>query len=600
MRLSYTLREGSIQSRYFCSRYRYRDRNRHRLLTKRSTKADTDSDSDTDTDYRTSHARMRNMSSEEIKQVQISPLRPRYAEKAPPCIFQCPIGTDIRGWITTIAQAEAYNRTNEEALTLAWQKITDFNPFPAVCGRVCPYPCESACNRKSKDGSVAINALERFVGDFGITSGLNLTRLSEEKRPEKIAIIGSGPAGLSCAYQLSRRGYSVTIFEAFSRPGGMLHYGIPKYRLPREILDAEIQRILDLGIELKCGFMVGKDITLEQLRQDYKAIFVGIGAHKGLKLGVPGEDAANVFTGAEFLNRANSEDMIEVGSKVVVIGGGDSAIDAARVCKRLGAEVTILYRRTRAEMPAIAREIDSAMEEGVAIEFLSAPTEVLRENGAARGLKCIRVELGEPDASGRPQPKPVIGSEFEIEASAIIAAISQEPNFGPITELRQNGDRLSADEWGATGKPGIYAGGDDLALALVATAINQGRLAAQAIDAHIRGEELSKPAAHPEATKVIADWHMEAERHERLRLPVEQRDMNAEIESGLQESEVFEEAQRCMSCGMCMDCESCWMYCTNNCFVRLPKGEHYSIKMDLCNGCKKCAEGCPTGYLELI
>jgi NADPH-dependent glutamate synthase beta subunit-like oxidoreductase/Pyruvate/2-oxoacid:ferredoxin oxidoreductase delta subunit len=538
-------------------------------------------------------------SSQDNKKPDISPLRPRYAEKTPPCALRCPIGTDIRGWVTTIAQAEAYHRTNEEALHLAWQKITDFNPFPAVCGRVCPYPCESACNRKDKDGSVAVNAMERFVGDSGIAHGWQLTRMSNEKRPEKIAIVGSGPAGLSCAYQLSRRGYPVTVFEAFRQPGGMLRYGIPQYRLPRKILDAEIQKILDLGVELKCDFVVGKDISLEQLRQDYKAIFVGIGAHKGLKLDVPGEDAAGVFTGAEFLNRANSGETVQVGGKVAVVGGGDTAIDAARVCKRLGAEVTILYRRTRAEMPAIAREIDGALEEGVTIEFLTTPAEVLRDNGTARGLKCIRLELGEPDASGRPKPMPIPGSEFEIEAATIIAAISQEPELKRIAELRDT-ERLHADEWGATEKTGIYAGGDDLALALVATAINQGRLSAQAIDTHLRGGDLHKPVAYPEANKVIADWHMEADRHERPRIPVEQRDLNTEIESGLQEDDVLEEAKRCLSCGMCMDCESCWMYCTNNCFVRLPKGEHYSIKMELCNGCKKCAEGCPTGYLELV
>ena len=545
---------------------------------------------------------MRHMSTpnEITKPPQISPLRPKYAEKTPPCALHCPIGTDIRGWITTIAQAEAYNRTHEEALELAWRKITDFNPFPAVCGRVCPYPCESACNRKDKDGAVAINALERFVGDFGIGKGLKLARIAEEARGEKIAVIGSGPAGLSCAYQLSRRGYPVTVFEAFSRPGGMLRYGIPKYRLPHEILDAEIQRILDLGVELKCNFVIGKDISIEQLRQQYRAIFVGIGAHKGLKLGVPGEDAPNVLTGAEFLNRVNNGDTVEVGGKVAVIGGGDTAIDAARVCKRLGAEVTVVYRRTRAEMPAIAREIDGALEEGVAFEFLAAPTEVLQDNGTAKGIRCVGMELGEPDASGRPKPVPIPGSEFEIESSTIIAAVSQEPQFDRIPELRESAAWLQPDGWGATGKPGIYAGGDTLALALAATAINQGRLAAQAIDSHLRNADLKKPDPLPEARKVIADWHMEVERHERQRLPVEQRDMKAEIESGLQETEAVEEAQRCMSCGMCMDCESCWTYCVNNCFVRLPKGEHYNIKMDLCNGCKKCAEGCPTGYLELI
>ena len=533
------------------------------------------------------------------KPPDISPLRPKYAEKTPHCISSCPLASDIRLWLATIAQAEAYGRTNEQALEAAWHKITDLNPFPAVCGRVCPHPCESECNRKDKDGAVAINAVERFIGDFGIEKDLKLARLSEETFAERIAIIGSGPAGLSCAYQLGRRGYPVTVFEAFSRPGGMLRYGIPQYRLPRNVLDSEIQRIINLGVELKCGCAVGKDISLEELRKEYRAIFAGIGAHKGLKPGVPGENAGNVLTGVEFLNRANSGEAVQVGSTVAVIGGGDTAVDAARMCRRFGAAVTILYRRSREEMPAIAQEVEAALEEGVTIEFLAAPAEILQHNGAAVGLRCIRMELAEPDDSGRRRPMPVAGSEFEIEAATVIAAISQEPELDPVSELRESPGRIRTDEWGKTGSPGIYAGGDALALTLVATAIHQGRMAAQAIGAHLRGSEPKKLEAHPASAKVITDWYMEAGRHERQRLPVEQRGLDSEIESGLSETEAIEEAQRCMSCGMCMDCESCWTYCTNNCFIRLPKGEHYRINLDACNGCKKCAEGCPTGYLEL-
>jgi NADPH-dependent glutamate synthase beta subunit-like oxidoreductase/Pyruvate/2-oxoacid:ferredoxin oxidoreductase delta subunit len=533
---------------------------------------------------------------------EISSLRPRYVPKSPPCIGNCPSGTDIRGWLTVIAQAEAYGRTPEQAYQIAWEKITDRNPFPAVCGRVCPHPCEDGCNRKAKDGAVAVNALERYIGDFGIAKQWKLAKLTEEHYPKKVAIVGAGPAGLSCAYQLARRGYPVTVFEAFSQPGGMLRYGIPRYRLPREVLDAEIQNILDLGVELKCNFTIGKEMPIEELRRDYPAVFVGIGAHKGLKLRVPGEDAPNVFTGTEFLNRANSGEEVQIGGKVLVIGGGDTAIDAARVSRRLGAEVTLLYRRTRAEMPAIKPEIEGALEEGVHIEFLAAPVEILRKNGTAVGARCIRMELGAPDASGRPRPVPKPGSEFDVEATSIIAAISQEPEFDGFVSLHEGKDLIKTDEWGATSADGVFAGGDDVELGLVTIAISQGRFAAEAIDARLRGKHLEKPVFPPPVPpeRVKLDWYKGSPRHERAHVALGQRTMDAEIEAGLSEAEALEEAKRCMSCGMCMDCETCWMYCTNSCFVKLPKGEHYRVKLEVCNGCKKCADACPCGFIEMI
>lgn len=532
---------------------------------------------------------------------EISPLRPRYVEKTAPCMGNCPSGTNIRGVLTTIAQAEAYGRTNEQAYEIAWRMITENNPFPATCGRVCPHPCEAGCNRNEKEGPVAINAVERFLGDFALEKGLKPSLLTDEKHPEKVAVVGAGPAGLSCAYQLARRGYGVTVFEAFSRPGGMLRYGIPRYRLPRQVLDAEIGRITDLGVDIKCNFVIGKDISLDDLRKQYQAIFVGIGAHKGIKLRVPGEDAPNVYTGTEFLNKVNSGEEVKVGGKVIVIGGGDTAIDAARISKRLGAQSTLLYRRTRTEMPAIAPEIEGALEEGVIIEFLAAPVEILVKDGVAVGMKCIRMELGEPDASGRRRPVPKAGSEFDIEATAIIAAISQEPAFDGFELLREGKDWIAVDDWGATKSEGVYSGGDDVELGLATIAIAQGRFAAEAMDARFRGKALEKHQQPPlvKSDKMKLSWYKEAVRNERADLPPDQRGMDTEIEQGFTDQQAQDEAKRCMSCGLCMDCESCWMYCTNSCFVKLPKGEHYKIKLEVCNGCKKCAEECPCGYLEM-
>lgn len=546
-----------------------------------------------------------------------SDLRPSYIPKTAPCMNGCPNHNDIRGALTVVAQSETYERSYEDSFKLAFGMMAETNPFPSACGRVCPHPCEEDCNRQSVDEVVSINAFERFVGDYAIENSLPLANLpDEDAKDKKVAVVGSGPAGMSCAYQMARRGYKVTVFEAFPKAGGMLRYGIPYYRLPEDVLDAEIQRILDMGVELKLNTAIGKDISLENLKNDYDALFVGIGAHVGRGLRVEGEEAPNVLSGADFLNKINSGETVAIGDKVLVVGGGNTAIDAARVSKRLGADVTIVYRRTVAEMPAIQEEIDDALEEGIKLEFLAAPVGFDKEGDLATAMKCIRMELGEPDDSGRRRPVPIDGSEFTLDCTSVIAAISQEPDFEGLDDLREGRDWVKIDEFGRTKIEKIFAGGDAINLWLVTGAIAQGRFAAEAMDATIKGEE---PVGHeyPVIVKytdkmdektggymMLASHFEKADRNNVSHIPVDDRfgddALIREVSKGLSFDDAIAESKRCMSCGMCFRCGNCYNYCQDNAVVRpMDVNEPYYFKMELCQGCKKCAENCPCGYINM-
>jgi NADPH-dependent glutamate synthase beta subunit-like oxidoreductase/Pyruvate/2-oxoacid:ferredoxin oxidoreductase delta subunit len=535
---------------------------------------------------------------------ETSDLRPYFVEKLPPCIHNCPNHNRIREALMKVNKAEAYEKTADQAFEEAFDIWMETSPFPAVLGRVCPHPCEEDCNRSELEGNVSVNAFERYLGDFALEKGLKPKKLTDEKRAEKIAVIGSGPAGMSCAYQMARRGYPVTVFEAFPKSGGMLRYGIPDYRLPQNVLDAEIQRILDMGVELKTNTVVGKDIPYQDLQKEYKAIFIGIGAHKGLMLRVEGEDAENVYTGTEFLHSINCGEMIDVGGKVIVIGGGDTAIDAARVSRRLGADVTILYRRTRTEMPAIDEEVEGALAEGVKIEFLAAPLEIYRDGEKATGMKCQRMELGEPDDSGRRRPVPIEGDTYDLECHTIIAAISQEPDFTGFEDLKEGRDWIKTDEKFQTKQEAIYSGGDNLNLDIAVTAVFHGRKAAEAIHEMITNEPMNKEPDMPliRTDKMQLTYYeanqpgsvTETDVDERLKA------LDTEVSKTLTQEEAVAVAKRCMSCGLCFDCGTCWSYCQDNAIIKpLVKGEPYKIKMEFCKGCKKCGEQCPCGYIEM-
>lgn len=526
--------------------------------------------------------------------------------KIPVCQAHCPAGNKVREFVTTLSNAEKLGKSQDQALEEAFYIYTDISPFPATMGRICPHPCEGGCNRNDKDGPVNTNQIERSIGDFGLEKNLPLRKVTDESRSEKVAVVGAGPAGLTCAYHLTRNGYNVTVFEANDKPGGMLLWGIPRYRLPAETLGKEIQKILDLGVELKLNTRIGKDIPFEKLQSDYDAVFLGIGAHKGKKLRVEGEDAENVHSGVEFLNRIHHSETIDVGDNVIVVGGGDTAIDAARICRRLGATTTIVYRRTIKEMPAIEEEIIEAQNEGVKLEYLVAPVGFRRENNHITHMKCIRMELGEPDESGRRRPVPIDGSDFEIPATTVIAAISQEPEFDGFDALIEGRDWFKIDEQGKLLKHdgNIFAGGDAVDLALATTAIGHGRLAAQAIDFKLRDLEMPKPpeTAVIESKKMRLDFYDKVERIEQDTMPIEERltDMIAEANKGISREQAFEEAKRCMSCGYCFGCEECWIMCQEQAVIK-PKEKDQAFTFDLskCNGCDKCAEICPCGFIEM-
>ena len=500
------------------------------------------------------------------------------------CMDACPVHTNVPGYIKLIAEGE---------FKAAYKLIRETNPLPACVGRVCYAPCQEACNRGQLDEPLCIRDLKRVPGDQWNIEELEIPVVA--KTDKKVAVIGSGPAGLAAANDLALKGHSVTILEALPEPGGMLRVGIPEYRLPKKTLSQEIGYIQKLGVEIKTGVRVGKDVTLKDLKKDYDAIFVGVGAHGGMKLGVEGEDASGVMEGIEFLRAVSLGEKVNIGKKVAIIGGGNTAIDCARTAKRLGAkEVTIVYRRSRAEMPASEEEVKAAEEEGVKVEYLTAPTRFSAENKKLTKMECVRMKLGEPDVSGRPRPVPVKGSEFTIPVDTVIAALGQTPETDFAKELGISLSKRGAIEvdarTGATNIEGIFAGGDVVTgPAYVIDAIAAGKRAARSIHQYLSGQAVEPEEAWKEPEKLSQEEIKDRKKRFPAKNgvamregPVKERVQDfSEVALGYSLEEAAEEASRCLAGQVegCIECHECERRCEPNAIVYAMEDKHIKLKV---------------------
>ena len=506
----------------------------------------------------------------------------------PSCQATCPLHVDVKNYTALIRE-----RKYGEALTVIHQTL----PFPGIIGRVCNRPCEGDCKRKEVDESIAINAIKRAAADYGKEEFQDLSLLEEKKGG--VAIVGGGPAGMMAAYDLRRMGYQVTIFESLPVLGGMLFAGIPEYRLPRDILKKELNVIQKLGVEIKLNTKVGGVVKFSDLRKNFDAILVAIGAHKGKKLGIENERISGVIDGVEFLRDVNFGKETKKKDRVAIVGGGNVAIDCARTCLRLGfKEVFVLYRRSREEMPAIREEVRRALEEGVRINFLTTAKRVIAPNGQVKGIECLRTNLGEPDGKGRRRAVPIKGSEFRIETEMIISAVGEEPD---LSSLQEKGMLLSVKNGllGAhpitleTSIPGIFAGGDAVTgPAYVIDALAAGRKAAISIDRYLRGESLLTDREEEGSLKSnftinIEGFSKEPRQSQAFLSPEQRRGNFVEVERGLAMNSAKKEAERCLGC-------ECWE-CIKPiaCPAMMRAGDKAFIEESLCPGCGICAQVCP-------
>ena len=625
---------------------------------------------------------------EKIFQASYSHKCPTYIQSTPPCQGSCPAGEDIRGYLGIVRGTEKVpNGADGKPIMpwqeYAWRRLTEANPFPSVMGRVCPAPCESGCNRNEVEDHVGINSVEHFLGEYAIKNNLKFNKPNVAPTGKKVAVLGGGPAGLSVAYQLSLKGHAVTIFDDHEHLGGMMRYGIPGFRTPRDVLDAEIQRILDLGVQTRMKCHVGKDITMEQINKEFDAVFLGMGAQSGRALPIADAEASNVVTATAFLKAFNEGRLQHVGKRIVVVGGGDTSIDVATVARRLGhishahptdaeqaiagrlahdvasvaakqgVEVTLTSVFNIDKMQANKHEIEQALAEGIHIHGSLAPVGIVRgADGRATALRVARCEA--KFVGGRLEIKNIEGSEHDIEADLIVSAIGQAVDFTGLEQFNNGKGAISTDRnYIVNGQQGVFAGGDVIKPHLLTTAIGHGSIAADGIHNYVMGIDLEKrpkidahqfdlmrklvekgikieAAQEPmrgtcDSNVAVHNFDNRSDRyvipHDKLFLghfshvPRNMREivtLDKETALGnfddrlvaLVEAKAVAEAKRCMSCGMCFECDNCVVYCPQTAVSRVKKseattGRYVTTDYDKCIGCHICADVCPTGYIQM-
>jgi formate dehydrogenase (NADP+) beta subunit len=513
--------------------------------------------------------------------------RPLYVDLMPPCNHACPAGENIQAWLD-LAQAGKYRE--------AWETILRDNPFPAVHGRVCYHPCETSCNRGQLDSAVSIHAVERFLGDMAAKQGWALPAAAPASG-KRILVVGAGPSGLSAAYHLARAGHAVEIRDAGEMPGGMMHFGIPAYRLPRADLMNEIRRIESMGVKITLNHKV-EDVLVEQTDGKFDAVFVAIGAQIGKRIDIPARDASRVLTAITLLHEAEIGEAPKLGRRVIVYGAGNTAMDAARTAKRLGAdEAMIVFIMDRAHMEAHEFEAKEALSEGIKIKWLTSIRDISGDD--------ILIERMEMDQQGKPQPT----GRFEtLTATSVVLALGQQSDSGflrrlPGVALTTDGN-IVVDAGMMTGQPGIFAGGDTVrGDRTVTSAVGQGKKAARHIDAWLRGEAFKSPVKHPVIgfdqlnLPIFADALASTQRE----LPVAERLAHGfeEITAGLSEIDARHEAKRCLSCGNCFECDQCFAACPEQAILKLGPGRGYNYNYDICTGCGVCFEQCPCHAIEM-